>query len=149
MPYTYKYPRPALTVDAIIFNKVQVDIKVLLIKRKYFPFEGKWALPGGFVDMDETLEQAIHRELKEETGLKCIKLQQLHTFGAIDRDPRGRTVSVVYWGFAGHNQKIKAGDDAKEAAWFSIHKLPSLAFDHTRILEMALQKVDFLNENQS
>lgn len=148
MPFTYDYPRPALTVDAAIFNKEEVDIKVLLIKRKHFPYEGMWALPGGFVDMDETLEQAIHRELMEETGLKCIKLQQLHTYGAIDRDPRGRTVSVVFWGLAGSNQKVVAGDDAKEAEWFSIQKLPKLAFDHAAILEMAIQKMTLSIENQ-
>jgi len=142
MSYTYDYPRPALTVDAVIFKREGQDLKVLLIQRKYPPFEGQWALPGGFVNMDETLEQAVHRELLEETGLRCIHLEQLHAFGAIGRDPRGRTVSVVYWGFTDHDQKPKAGDDAISAAWFSINKLPPLAFDHNEILNIAIKKTE-------
>jgi 8-oxo-dGTP diphosphatase len=141
MPYTYNYPRPALTVDAVVFRKDGQDLKVALIQRKDPPFKKMWALPGGFVDIDETLAQAVHRELLEETGLKCIHLKQLHTFGAIGRDPRGRTVSVVYYGYVNHDQKLKAGDDAKKAGWFSVHKLPELAFDHQEILELAISRI--------
>jgi 8-oxo-dGTP diphosphatase len=141
MPYTYDYPRPALTVDAVIFNREENKLKVLLIKRKYPPFKDQWALPGGFVDIDETLEEAIHRELNEETGLKGLKLEQLYTFGALHRDPRGRTVSVVYYGFYDPNQDPKAGDDAKEVKWFDMIQLPELAFDHNIIVGMALNKI--------
>ena len=142
MPHTYKYPRPALTVDCVIFSKQDDDFKVLLIQRDNPPFEGQWALPGGFVDIDETLELAAKRELEEETGLVNVKLEQLYTFGAIDRDPRGRTVSVVYYGFAEAKQsKIKASSDARRVKWFSINKLPRLAFDHQDIMKVAIKKL--------
>lgn len=142
MSFTYKYPRPALTVDCVIFNKPQQDLMVLLIQRKHPPFKGQWAFPGGFVDMDEELEVAAARELMEETGLKPQGLTQLHTYGTIGRDPRGRTVSVVYIGFAdAENDQPKAGDDAQNAKWFSLKEIPDLAFDHYEILKHALQKI--------
>ena len=142
MPYTYKYPRLALTVDAVIFTKKDNILHVLLIQRDNPPFEREWALPGGFVDMDETLDTAAKRELEEETGITDIELMQLYTFGAINRDPRGRTVSVVYYGFVDYdNSKIKAGSDARNVQWFTIKKLPKLAFDHKDILELALKKI--------
>ena len=142
MPFTYKYPRPALTVDCVIFCKENNEAKVLLIQRDKPPFEGQWALPGGFVDIDETLEIAAKRELEEETGLVNVELEQLYTFGAIDRDPRGRTVSVVYYGFADAKQsKIKASSDARRVKWFSINKLPRLAFDHQDIMKAAIKKL--------
>jgi len=131
--FSYKYPRPAYTVDIIIIQSG----KVLLIKRAHPPYEGKWALPGGFMDMDETPEQAAIRELEEETGVIVKSLKQFRTYGAIDRDPRHRTISTVYYAVLDDKLSItpKAGDDAAEAEWFSLNKLPVLAFDHGVILE--------------
>ena len=134
MSVTYKYPRPALTVDAIVFRKTS-KTEVLLIQRGNEPFKNLWAFPGGFVDMDETVEQAAVRELFEETGIKGIELKQFYTFSAINRDPRHRTVSVVFVGFTEKNIEPKAGDDAKNAKWFELDNLPELAFDHAEILE--------------
>lgn len=139
MSYTYTYPRPALTVDAIIF-KVHHATEVLLIQRDIAPFEGAWALPGGYVQMDETLEEAVARELSEETGLRNIDLYQVKAFSALDRDPRGRTISVAFWGILTDKQQIVAGDDARNAAWFPISQLPALAFDHHEIIACSLEK---------
>jgi len=134
--YTYKYPRPAVTVDILVFRNRMTE--VLLIKRLHPPFEGKWALPGGFMDMDETLEEAAVRELEEETGLSGIKLKQLHAFSAPDRDPRHRTVSVAFYGVLENDQALaRAGSDAKEAEWFKLNDLPPLAFDHGKIMNVA------------
>jgi len=144
MSYVYEYPRPALTVDIIIFLKEKKDTKILLIQRGRYPFEGCWALPGGFADMNETLEEAAKRELQEETGLKNIELSQFYTFGDLNRDPRGRTVSVVYYGFVkAENSTVKGGDDARDAKWFSLKNLPLLAFDHNTIIMKALKKIVF------
>ncbi|MBE0663389.1 MAG: NUDIX hydrolase [Bacteroidales bacterium] len=138
--HTYKFPRPAVTVDIIVFRNSMSE--VLLIKRLHPPFEGKWALPGGFMDMDETLEEAAVRELEEETGLKGIVLSQLHAFSALDRDPRHRTVSVAFYGVLENDRaSVKAGSDAKEAEWFKLNTLPPLAFDHEEILEIAFRKL--------
>ncbi len=138
--YTYKYPRPALTVD-IIITRIKNDVaEILLIQRLNPPFKDSWAFPGGFVDMNETLEQAAVRELQEETGLVDIKIKQFKAYSAVNRDPRGRTVSVIFTGVANDNAKIKAGDDAKNAAWFNIEQLPPLAFDHNEIVMEALKK---------
>jgi 8-oxo-dGTP diphosphatase len=138
--YTYQYPRPTVTVDIIVLRKNMTEI--LLIKRLNPPFEGNWALPGGFLDMNETLEEAAVRELKEETGLSGISLQQLHAFSALDRDPRHRTISVVFYGIlAGNHADAVAGSDAKEAKWFNLNHLPPLAFDHDYILEIAFEKL--------
>ncbi len=134
MSFTYKYPRPALTVDAIVLKKTHV-VQVLLIQRANEPFKEMWAFPGGFVDMDETVEEAVVRELEEETSLSGIELKQFHTFSAVDRDPRHRTVSVVFYGFANEKAIPIAGDDAKNAKWFGLDNLPKLAFDHQEILE--------------
>ncbi len=140
--YCYEYPRPALTVDCIILTEVLNEIKILLIKRRYAPFKDKWAFPGGFVDMDETAEEAAKRELEEETGLIADDLIQIHTFSNVDRDPRGRTVSVVYYSKVIYEDvEIKAGDDAGEVSWFSIKNVPELAFDHQEILEYTLNKL--------
>ncbi|MCF8298961.1 MAG: NUDIX hydrolase [Saprospiraceae bacterium] len=142
MPYTYDYPRLMLTVDAMIFLKDESNIKLLLIQRDRPPFEGKWALPGGFVDMEETLEQSVARELKEETSLENIDLFQFHSFSKLGRDPRGRTVSVVFYGFTtAENSNIKAGDDARLAKWFDINDIPDLAFDHNEIIEAAKKEL--------
>ncbi|RLD43747.1 MAG: NUDIX hydrolase [Bacteroidetes bacterium] len=141
MTFTYKYPRPALTVDAVVFRKTPSKTEVLLIQRKNPPFQGEWALPGGFVDMDETLETAVARELFEETGLTNILLKQMHAFSTPGRDPRGHTISVVFWGILEDDQTAKAGDDAQYADWFDLNKLPKLAFDHQDVVEMAMTEL--------
>ena len=133
--YSYKYPRPALTTDCIIFGFDESDLKVLLIERGIEPYKGKWALPGGFVKMDETTEEGAKRELYEETGLKDVFIEQLFTFSDVDRDPRGRVISVAYFSLVNlNNYEAKAGDDASKAQWFSVKDVPSLAFDHEKIL---------------
>src|ERR1043165_750364 len=131
MPYTYQYPRAALTVDCVVFGFDDQELKVLLIERGLEPFKGKWALPGGFVRVDETLDDAARRELEEETGLKDVFLEQLYTFGAVDRDPRERVVSVAYYALVKPADHITAAStDAAEARWFPVSEVPSLAFDH-------------------
>ncbi len=144
MTYSYQYPRPALTVDAAILRTYKGRQQILLIERKNEPFRNKWALPGGFLDMEETLEEAVLRELEEETGLKNIKVDQFRTFDKIDRDPRGRTISVVFTGRLLENQNVAAGDDAKNAAWFFLDSLPELAFDHTDILNLIIKEINLL-----
>jgi 8-oxo-dGTP diphosphatase len=139
MTFTYKYPQIAVTVDIILFTKEKEDIFVLLIQRGNPPFENMWAFPGGFVEINETLEDAAMRELKEETGITGIKLIQFSAFGAIDRDPRQRTISVVFTGFVpSKNIYYSAADDAKNVAWFNIKEIDKLAFDHSGILEKAV-----------
>lgn len=133
--YTYQYPRAALTVDAIVFVNEKELIKVLLIERGREPFKNKWALPGGFIEMDETLEMACKRELEEETGLVVEAMQQFRTYDAIERDPRHRTISVVFSVELEEIAKVVGSDDAARADWFSIDELPELAFDHAQILE--------------
>ncbi|WP_372949234.1 NUDIX domain-containing protein [Mariniphaga sp.] len=133
--YNYKYPRPALTVDALVFVKETSTFSVLLIQRGIEPFKGKWALPGGFVNMDELLETACKRELEEETGLQVEQMIQFKTFDAIDRDPRHRTISVVFSTQLSEKVNVSGGDDAAHAKWFSISDLPEMAFDHREILE--------------
>lgn len=135
MSYTYDYPRPALTVDAVVFRRSSEGMMVLLIKRKNDPFKGKWAFPGGFMDIDETVEKAVHRELKEETGLEGVNLKQFRVFSDPDRDPRGRIVSTVFYGFANDQQsKVQGADDADQAQWHYLSQLPPLAFDHQEII---------------
>lgn len=142
MPYTYDYPRSALTVDCVVFGLDDEDLKVMLIQRGVPPFEGQWALPGGFVQMHETLEEAARRELQEETGLHKVFLEQLFTFGAIDRDPRERVVSVAYYALVKlSDHRVQAATDARDAAWFGVHDVPSLAFDHAEILALALERL--------
>jgi len=136
------YKNPALTVDIIVFSRIKNTLKMLLVKRKYPPFQDKWAIPGGFVEHDEELEVAACRELEEETGIKNLRLEQIQTFGKLGRDPRGRTVSIVYQVFAEHDKvKVKAASDAKEAEWFDAKDLPELAFDHAEIIDFALKKL--------
>lgn len=142
MIYTYAYPRPAVTVDIIVFKEAKYEHQILLIERKNHPFKNMWALPGGFVDMDEDIETAAYRELEEETSIKNIKLTQFRAFGKPGRDPRGHTISIVHIGILQNsNQKIQAGDDAKNLQWFSINKLPELAFDHREIIEYAVASI--------
>ena len=133
--YTYKYPRAALTTDAIVFTKENETTFVLLIERGNKPFKNMWALPGGFIEMDETLEDACKRELKEETGLIVDKMTQFKTYDAIDRDPRHRTISTIYFTELDKKQQVTGGDDAAHADWFPISNLPELAFDHKQILK--------------
>ena len=143
MPYTYDYPRPMVTVDIIVISKSKnADAEILLIQRKNEPFKDCWALPGGFIEMDENLEQSALRELQEETGITGVQLSQFYTFGDPERDPRGRTVSVIFYCFADKQTlNAKAGDDAAFLDWFSIFKLPQLAFDHSVIVKMAIEKL--------
>ncbi len=141
MIYTYAYPRPAVTVDMIVIKTVNNLPQILLIERKNEPFKNQWALPGGFVDIDEEIENAAYRELEEETSISDITLNQFRTFGKPDRDPRGRTISIIYCGqLVNENQKIEAGDDAKALKWFSLDDLPELAFDHYQIVKEYLNQ---------
>ena len=136
--YCYKYPRPALTTDQVIFGFGEGELRVLLIRRGNEPFKGKWALPGGFMDMDEDAETCARRELEEETGLKVVNFEQLYAFSDVDRDPRYRVVSIAYYALVRWEDcKVKAGDDADRAQWFPLSGIPPLAFDHRRILQMA------------
>lgn len=140
--FTYKYPRAALTVDCVVFGFDDGELKVLLIQRGLEPFKGKWALPGGFVQTDETLDAAARRELAEETGLENVFLEQLYTFGALDRDPRERVVSVAYYALVKlSDHQARAATDAANAEWFPISKLPKLAFDHGEILAAAMARL--------
>jgi 8-oxo-dGTP diphosphatase len=142
MPYTYQYARPALTVDCVVFGLDDTDLKVLLIQRDLEPFAGRWALPGGFIRMDETLDQAARRELQEETGVTKIFLEQLYTISDVDRDPRERVITVAYYALVRlGDHTVQAATDARNAAWFAADDLPRLAFDHDGIVDMALQRL--------
>ena len=144
MAYTYKYPQIAVTVDIILFAKENDEVSVLLIQRCNPPFENMWALPGGFVDIDETLENAALCELEEETGITGIELKQFYTVDKVDRDPRQRTISVVFTGYApSKNIFYAAADDAKNVSWFNINEIEKLAFDHKEILEKAIKELLF------
>ncbi len=143
--YSYKYPRPAVTVDTVLFTVMEDLLKVLLIRRKNKPFTRAWALPGGFINMDEDLHSAALRELSEETGVDAnthMHVEQLHTYGAPDRDPRGRTITVAYIALLCKDTlsrlRIRGADDAEEAAWWEMDDLPELAFDHANIVSDAL-----------
>ena len=132
--YTYPYPRPMVTVDAVVFASGPGGPQVLLIQRARDPFAGAWALPGGFVDMDEPLDAAAARELAEETGLHHVPLRQFHTYGDPGRDPRGRTISVAHVATVETAPPVTAQDDAAAARWFPLDALPPLAFDHATIV---------------
>lgn len=136
MTYCYDYPRPTVTTDALLICK-SPEPMVLLIQRANQPFQGSWALPGGFVDMDEDLETAAARELAEETGINGLQLNQLKTYGSVDRDPRHRTISVVYYAFVDQLLEAVGQDDAADAQWFPLGQLPQMAFDHELILREA------------
>lgn len=144
MEHSYKYPRPAVTVDCVVFaiDFAEGNLKVLLIKRGVAPFENRWAIPGGFVKIDETLENAAMRELREETGLASVYLEQLYTYGDIARDPRERVISVAHFALVNiEGRLLSAQTDAIDAAWFSLSELPSLAFDHERIISDAVERL--------
>jgi 8-oxo-dGTP diphosphatase len=138
MTYAYEYPRAALAVDCVVFGLDEADLKVLLIQRKLPPFQHTWALPGGFVRVDETIDQAAARELAEEAGVEDVYLEQLYTFGAVDRDPRERVVTVAYYALAKlSDHRIRAATDAMGVGWFALDDLPKLAFDHKDIVRSA------------
>ena len=138
MEYTYKYPRPAVTADCVVITK-EAEPKVLLIQRGIDPYKGCWAFPGGFMNMDETTEQCAIRELEEETGLKISNLHQIGAYSKVDRDPRGRTITVAYLAIVDSPLDVKGQDDAANAAWFPINALPTLAFDHADIMADAIK----------
>lgn len=136
--FCYDYPRPAVTVDIVVFSGDALD--VLLIQRKYPPFEGAWALPGGFIEMEESLETSARRELEEETGVADVALTEVGVFGAPSRDPRGRVITIAYTTIVEKSTlNVKAGSDALEAVWFAHTDLPKLAFDHNEIIRKALE----------
>ena len=140
MSYTYKYPRPAVTADCVVITK-EAEPKVLLIQRGNEPFKGYWAFPGGFMNMNETTEQCAIRELEEETGLVVSELQQIGAYSKVDRDPRGRTVTVAYLVRIETPVPVIGQDDAAKADWFSLSALPPLAFDHEEIMHDVLKLI--------
>jgi 8-oxo-dGTP diphosphatase len=136
------YPQPSVTTDIVIFSIREKELNLLLVKRGVAPFKGKWAIPGGFVGLEESLENAAKRELKEETGVEASYLEQLYTFGDVKRDPRGRVISIAYFALMNSNNvELKATTDVSDTKWFSIKKLPELSFDHKEILNYALQRL--------
>lgn len=137
MSYTYKYPRPAVTTDCVVFTQEE-EPKVLLIQRGNEPYKGCWAFPGGFMNMEETAEECAVRELKEETGLTVNQIQQIGAYSKVDRDPRGRTVSIAYLAIVDAPTAVSGMDDAAKAAWFPLSSLPDLAFDHQDIMADAI-----------
>ncbi len=137
MSYTYKYPRPAVTTDCVVFTQEE-EPKVLLIQRGNEPYKGCWAFPGGFMNMEETAEECAVRELKEETGLTVTRIQQIGAYSKVDRDPRGRTVSIAYLAIVDAPTAVSGMDDAAKAAWFPLSSLPDLAFDHQDIMTDAI-----------
>jgi len=142
MSHTCEFPRPALTVDCVVFGFDEGELKILLVKRGLPPFKGRWALPGGFVHIDESVDDAALRELHEETGVAKVFLEQLYTFGAPNRDPRGRVVSVAYYALVKlSDSRLLASTDASDARWFPAGDPPALAFDHADILATALARL--------
>lgn len=140
--YTYKYPHPAVTTDCIVFGFDGTKLNLLLINRGIEPYKGSWALPGGFMKIDETAEQGAMRELQEETGVRDIYIEQLQTFTAVDRDPRERVMTIAFMAFVRQEKyEVIAGDDAAKAQWFPVNSLPQLAFDHKEIITLALDKL--------
>ena len=142
--YIYEWPRPMVTVDAVVFAVSATRTEVLLIERGEEPFKGRWAVPGGFVEMDEELEDAVARELAEETGLTGVRLEQMRTFGKCGRDPRGRQITIAFMGIATKGRdKVRAGDDAAKVKWFDIEELPeNMAFDHDEMVRFAVEKLN-------
>jgi 8-oxo-dGTP diphosphatase len=142
MPFSYEYARPAVTTDSVVFAMDEDRLKVLLIKRGHDPFKDHWAFPGGFVDCGETVEAAAARELEEETGIRGVHLEQLHTYSDPNRDPREPTVTIVFYGLTNMaDHAPEAGDDAGDVGWFPVDDLPPMAFDHADILIAARDRV--------
>ena len=140
--YSYDYPRPAVTTDVVVFTLRDEELKLLLIKRGGDPYKGKWALPGGFIRMDEDLDSGARRELAEETGVSGVYLEQLYTFGAVNRDPRERVITVAYYALIPSDKlQLRAATDAEAVEWFGIDELPRLAFDHRDIVRLAHQRL--------
>lgn len=136
------YDRPSVTVDCVVFGVDEAGLKLLLVERGVEPFAGQWALPGGFVKIDESLDTAARRELQEETGLHDLYLEQLYTFGQVDRDPRERVISVAYVALVNvRDHQVQAATDARQAAWHLMHDLPTVAFDHDRIIHLAQERL--------
>ncbi len=138
--YSYNYPHPAVTADNVVFCFDDKDLNVLLVKRKNEPCKDCWAFPGGFMNIDETIEQCAERELKEETNFKVQRMEQLMVFSSVNRDPRERVITVAFLSLA-RIGKVKGGDDASEAKWFKLKDIPKLAFDHGDILKIALERL--------
>ena len=138
MTYTYKYPRPAVTADCVVITK-EAEPKVLLIQRGIDPYKGCWAFPGGFMNMDETTEQCAIRELEEETGLRVSDVHQIGAYSKVDREPRGRTITVAYLAIIEEPLAVRGQDDAAKAEWFPLSALPELAFDHAEIMRDAVK----------
>lgn len=139
-----RYDRPSVTVDLVIFTLLQKALHVLLVKRRQQPFAGMWALPGGFVRMDESLEDAARRELREESGVEDVYLEQLYTFGAPRRDPRTRVITVAYFALArAERQRLRAATDTTAVNWFPAYEPPALAFDHRQILDYAITRLRY------
>ncbi len=142
MTVSYDYPHPAVTVDCVVFGLDDEDLKILLIQRDLEPFRDQWALPGGFLRLEEDLEETARRELYEEAGLSNIFLEQLYTFGTVKRDPRERVITVAYFSLVNiKDHQVRAATDARDVAWFSVTDLPTLAFDHDEIYETALTRL--------
>jgi len=137
------YPKPSVTVDVVIITLRGEELQVLLVKRDLAPYKGKWAIPGGFVRLDESLESAARRELREETSVTDVYLEQLYTFGDPGRDPRGRVISVAYIALVPAPLAVEAGSDAREACWWPLKELPALAFDHDKIVQLALTRLRY------
>ena len=138
MEYTYKYPRPAVTSDCVVITKEEQP-KVLLIQRGFDPYKGSWAFPGGFMNIDETTEECAIRELEEETGLKVTTVHQIGAYSKVDRDPRGRTITVAYLAIIDEPVEVQGQDDAAKAEWWPLSDLPHLAFDHYDIMQDAIK----------
>jgi 8-oxo-dGTP diphosphatase len=147
--YCYEYPRPCVTVDIVLFYPAKEGLEILLIKRARDPFADHWALPGGFVDQDEALEDAAARELLEETQLRRARFKQVGAFGDPGRDPRGHTISIAFAALLKSKPKVEGSDDAKEAAWHPVKRLPKLAFDHRKIIQVALKQMEVESESRN
>ncbi len=142
MSYSYPYPHPAVTTDVVVFTIRDQRLNLLLVRRAAPPYAGMWALPGGFLDIDEDLEHCAKRELEEETGVTGVYLEQLYTFGQPDRDPRERIISVTYYALVPSDRiELRAASDAAAADWFALDNLPALAFDHDRIIALAHRRL--------